>query len=118
MLMTDVHWALGRRKFEEYGAFIRAVDEYNDQIRADGHGWQSERVISPAPIKIVYEAGWKDVDDLLELMIGEMGAEVTMGMVLFELNNLSYEFFEGADKHFFEGLDPRHAAGWVLQIGS
>ena len=118
MFMNDVYWPLGQRKFDQYDNFVRAVTEHNEHIAPGNNGWQPEREIFSTPITVTYEAGWKDEDDLLELVIGEFGRKLMMGNFLFELNNQSCDFFADADKHFFEGLDPQSQTRFSLIVGS
>ncbi|UOD29118.1 hypothetical protein INH39_27460 [Massilia violaceinigra] len=118
MLLNDVYWPLGQRKFDQYEHFVTAVTEYNEQISPGHNGWQPEREIFSTPITVTYEARWKDDDDLLELVIGESGQKLMMGIFLFELNNQSCEFFADADEHFFEGLDPKSQTEFSLIVGS
>lgn len=118
MLMNDVYWSLGQRKFDQYEHFVAAVTEHNERISPGNHGWQPEREIFPTPMTVTYEARWKDDDDVLELVIGEPGQKLMMGIFLFELNNLSCEFFADADEHFFEGLDPKSQTEFSLIVGS
>ena len=118
MLMSDVYWALGQRTFDQYAHFVTAVTEYNNQIAPGKHGWQPDRIISSTPITVAYEASWKDEDDLLELTIGDTGCELSMGTFLFVLNNDTFNFFKGADKHFFEGLSVQCETSFSLLVGS
>jgi len=70
------------------------------------------------PIRVVYEAGWKDEDNTIELDVGEPGKALTMGLLLFTINNATCDFFKDADKQFFEGLALAHGAEYELMVGS
>jgi hypothetical protein len=116
-LMSNVYWALGQNEFSDYGDFVAAVTRYN-QIYADSARWEPDKQISSAPITVVYEAAWKDEDDRLEVVLGERGKVLTMGEMLFRLNNATVEFFKGSDHCFFEGLAVLGGTEYTLLVGS
>jgi len=117
-LLTDVYWAFGDKKYTTYQAFVAAVTEYNDAMAPGKHGWDPDQVVSLTPIRVVYEAMWKDEDDTINLDVGLAGIPVTMGQLLFALNNATCDFFMDADSHFFEGLDWVSGTTYQLRIGS
>jgi hypothetical protein len=117
-LMSDVYWALGTARYPSYEAFVAAASAYQEEIAPGRHGWNPDQVLATGPMTLVYEAGWKDEDDLLEVVVGEPGQPVTMGRVLYELNQQGFEFFEGADHHFFEGLTLEEDGVHQISIGS
>ncbi|MDY3562374.1 hypothetical protein R5W23_003840 [Gemmata sp. JC673] len=117
-LMRKVFWTLGRRRYAGYDEFVRAVSEYQAQISPDDNGWVPDAVLAPGPITVTYTAMWKDVDDTLEVPLGEVGRSLSMGRALFELNNATVEFFADADHCFFEGLVPMSTGGYQLRTGS
>jgi hypothetical protein len=118
ILMSNIYWGLGANTYDTYESFIAAVTEYNKAINPVKSKWAPNQEIAIGPIRVVYEAGWKDEDDTIELNIGEPGRALTMGMVLFTLNNRTYDFFKDADKHFFEGLELTNGAEYELMVGS
>jgi len=109
---------LGDRKYSTYKAFTDAVTEYNNAMAPGKHGWDPDQVVSLAPIKVVYEALWKDEDDTIDLDIGIAGVPVTMGQLLFALNNATCDFYTDADSQFFEGLDWVSGTTYRLRVGS
>lgn len=117
-LMKDVYWVLGDKKYATYQTFVDAVTEYNTTMAPGRNAWDPNQVISASPIKVVYEALWKDKDDTLDLDIGIEGVPVTMGQLLFALNNATYDFFADADNRFFEGLDWIHGTTYELMVGT
>jgi len=117
-LLTGVYWALGDKKYTTYQAFVAAVTEYNSAMAPGKHGWDPDQVVSLTPVKVVYEAMWKDEDDTIDLDIGMAGVPVTMGQLLFALNNATCDFFMDADSRYFEGLDWVSGATYQLRIGS
>ncbi|MEJ5309942.1 MAG: tetratricopeptide repeat protein [Anaerolineae bacterium] len=117
-LMRDVYWVLGDKKYTTYQTFVAAVTEYNNAIAPGKHGWNPDEVVSLTPIKVVYEAMWKDEDDTIDLDIGIAGVPVTMGQLLFALNNATYDFFSDADSRYFEGLDWVKGTTYELLVGS
>jgi hypothetical protein len=60
----------------------------------------------------------KDEDDTIELDLGESGKAITMGLLLFTINNATCDFFKDADKQFFEGIAFAHDAEYELMVGS
>jgi hypothetical protein len=118
MLMTNVFWTLGGKRIAAYDEFIRAVSEYNQKISAAKTAWKPSQVVATGPITVVYEAMWKDEDDTIEVKIGEPGKSLTMGEILFALNNETADLFEGADHRFFEGLSPVGGGKYELVVGS
>ncbi|HNT74428.1 MAG TPA: tetratricopeptide repeat protein [Anaerolineae bacterium] len=117
-LLTEVYWALGDRKYTTYQTFVDAVTEYNHAMAPGKHRWDPDQVVSLTPIKVVYEAFWKDADDTLDLDIGMAGVPVTMGQLLFALNNATCDFFMDADTRYFEGLNWVRGATYELRVGS
>jgi hypothetical protein len=117
-LMERVYWALGEKAYAAYGDFVTAVAEYNNVIAPGENEWTPNRVISANPVKVIYEALWKDEDDTINLDIGTPGIPVTMGQLLFALNNATCDFFRDADTHFFEGLALVNNTTYRLLVGS
>lgn len=118
MEMDNVFWTLGRKVYPLYPEFIAAVTAYQQDIAPDRSGWNPDQKIAETPIQITYEARWKNEDDMLHLVIGTPGHGVTMGEILFTLNNESYNFFHGADTCFFEGLTWVSGNTYRLMVGS
>jgi hypothetical protein len=118
MIMTQVCWTLGGNRFSDYSEFIRAVSEYNERIAPDDNEWQPDEVVSDGPIRIQFEAMWKDEDDLLDILVESDIKPVTMGRLLFALHNESAEFFNDTDHCYFEGLQPIEAGTFWLHTGS
>lgn len=116
--MSNVYWALGQKKYSAYDDFVAAVNEYNQKIGPDSTEWDPNKQISKTPITVVYEAGWKDEDDTIEVVLGKRGKTLTMGEALFTLNNKTVEFFKDADHHFFEGLAAGEGTVYELLVGS
>lgn len=117
-IMKRVYWALGGETYATYDDFITAVTEYNNTIDPDGNEWDPDHIVSMDPIKVVYEASWKDENDSVDLSIGAPGTPVTMGRVLFTINNETYEFFRETDTHYFEGLAFMGGKRYELIVGS
>lgn len=117
-LLTNVYWVLGDRKYATYHTFVAAVAEYNNAMAPGKHGWNPDQVVSLTPIKVVYEALWRDEDDTIDLDIGIAGVPVTMGQLLFALNNATCDFFADAASQFFEGLDWVSGTTYRLRVGS
>lgn len=105
ILMGKVYWSLGNKKYDSYNEFVKDVTDYNNNISSKGHEWNPEKIIINGPEIIAsYEALWKDEDDVLEIMIdAENKSGISMGEILFKINNQSIEFFSEAS-FFFEGL--------------
>jgi hypothetical protein len=117
-LMANVYWVLGRKKYDAYDDFVAAVTDHNNKVGAKTTKWDPTQEVSQGAVKVVYEAPWKDEDDTIELDIGEKGKVLTMGRILFTLNNATYDFFKDADKRFFEGLELVKGNEYELQVGS
>jgi hypothetical protein len=116
--MVNVYWVFGRKKYDGYDEFVAAVTDYNKKINATKTKWDPNQEVSQRPVKVVYEAPWKDEDDTVELDIGEPGAALTMGRLLFTLNNATFDFFKDTDTRFFEGLTLVDGAKYELEVGS
>jgi hypothetical protein len=117
-LMNNVFWVLGRQQYNDYDDFINAATDYNKTISPENNEWSPDQKISDGPITVVYEAKWKDEDDKIELKIGEPGQALTMGRLLFVLNNETCKFFQDADHRFFEGLSCCSDSTYRLHTGS
>jgi hypothetical protein len=116
-VMTNVYWLLGRERIPEYDKFVDAVTSYNNEIAPERTEWDPDQVISQEPVRIVFEAMWKDEDDTIDLRVGSPGEPVTMGEVLYTLNNETVEFF-ALGSNFFEGLSRGNGDTLHLWIGS
>jgi hypothetical protein len=117
-LMAYVYWVLGKKKYADYDGFIAAVSNYNKKINAAKSEWDPNQEIARGPLTVVYEALWKDEDDTIELDVGQSGQALTMGRLLFTLNNATVDFFADADKRFFEGLALIEGTTYELIVGS
>lgn len=118
MVMKRIYWVLGDQTYATYENFVTAATEYNNSIDPEENEWNPDQIVSTSPIKVVYEALWKNEDDTIDLSIGTPGIPVTMGQILFTLNNATHDFFRDADTHFFEGLALVTAATYELIVGS
>ena len=103
-LMRMVFWTLGRRRYAGHDEFVEPSTSI--KLRSALGEWLSTRCRPRSrAITVTYTAMWKDVDDTLEVPLGEPGRPLTWGGRLFpELNNATVEFFADADHCFFEGL--------------
>jgi hypothetical protein len=117
-VMGNVFWVLGKKQYESYDLFITAVTEYNNKIAPARNEWQPDREISPQPIRVFYEAMWKNEDDTISIDIGDNDRALTMGRLLFALNNLTSDFFKDADARYFEGFAILNNRNYELLVGS
>ena len=117
-LVTNVYWTLGVTKYAAYEGFIAAVSDYNSKINPATSKWDPNQEITEGPITVVYEAAWKDDDDTIEVDVGEPGKALTMGRLLFTLNNATVDFFKDAGSRFFEGLALVDGTRYELMVGS
>lgn len=118
ILMSDVYWTLGSKKYDTHEGFVTAVAEWNQLINPGRSAWAPEQIVAEGPITVTYEALWKDEDDTIELTVGEPGQPLTMGRLLFELHNASVAFFADADARYFEGLARVDDKEYELLVGS
>lgn len=118
MAMDEVYWSFGLERYKNYEMFVLAVTEYNDDVAEGEHEWDPEAVVCSGPCKIQYEAGWKDEDYLLEVVVTAEDGPVKMGRLLYKLHVDSFTFFENCDHHFFEGLEEISPGTYELYIGS
>ena len=103
--MNKVYWVLGNKKYSDYNKFITDVTIYNEDISKDNEWSPSNALIYNKKIIVGYEALWKDEDDIIEITIESKNDEfITMGDILFKINNDSIDFFKEADACFFEGI--------------
>ncbi|MCA9974853.1 MAG: hypothetical protein KC413_03860 [Anaerolineales bacterium] len=116
--MKQVYWALGSVVHATYAAFIAEVTQYNNMISPGRHEWNPDQIITTKPIRVVYEALWKDEDDTIDLNIGTPDTPLTMGQILFAINNETYDFFKETSPHYFEGLAFKGGNTYELVIGS
>ncbi|MBI2804114.1 MAG: hypothetical protein HYX68_03920 [Planctomycetes bacterium] len=105
-LMTNVYWVLGKKSHASSDDFVAAVTDYNKKIDPVNSKWNPTQAVAFGSITVVFEALWKDEDAKVNLEIGEPNQVLTMGSVLFTLNNATVDFFKDADHCFFEGLVP------------
>jgi len=115
-ILKRVYWPLGRKHFPDDASFVAEVTRYNEAIAPGEHQWRPDQVVAPGPIRVRYEAFWKNTDDKLDLTIGTPGMPLTMGGLLFELHNRTSSFF--GDNHFFEGLSSENGTDFVLSVGT
>lgn len=115
--MTNVFWAFGGTSYSSYQDFETAVSLYQQQISPDTTQWNPSAVLAKGPIRVMYEAMWRNENDHLNIAIGEPGEDVTMGQILFALHNGSVDFFDG-DHRFFEGISEMKPSVYQLWIGS
>lgn len=91
--MADVYWRFGKKTYQDYSKFCEAVASYNDRINKainrSESGWEPSREVADGPIQVTYEAGWMDdqEDATLTVDLGEPGARLSMGQILFALQN-------------------------------
>lgn len=118
MIMYQVCWPLGGNSYADYDEFICEVTEYNKRIAPDKDEWGPDEVVCNGPLRIQFEAMWKDEDDFLDVLVEGENKPVTMGRLLFSLHNESTGFFEDADHCFFEGLELVEEGTYWLRTGS
>jgi hypothetical protein len=111
----------GRQKYKIFDDFVIAVTDYNNEIYQEigqTSSWNPDEEVSKHSIRVVYTAGWRDEDDTITLEIREENQSLTMGRLLFSLNNATYDLFEDANHCFFEGLELLNNNEYRLKTGS
>ena len=116
--MTNVYWVLGRTAYHSYDDFVAAVTDYNQKIAPLKSKWSPNQEVAEGSINVVFEALWKDEDDSINVEIGEPDQPLTMGRLLFTLNNATVDFFKDSDQRFFEGLAWVGGTEYELFVGS
>lgn len=107
MILDKVFWRFGEKKYSNYEAFLKDAKDYN-QILAPEQDWKpDEKVIDSKSIVIMYEADWR-TDDYTELIVtiqARDGKALTMGEILYTIQNNSLDFFKDAECSYFQGLE-------------
>ena len=106
ILMQKVYWVFGRNTYGSYDDFIKEVDDYNNKLSSK-HEWAHNKIAINHcnKIKLIYCAMWKSENNILEVVIeGKYKSFITMGEILFKLNNESINFFQETNNIFFGGI--------------
>ncbi|WP_309385351.1 hypothetical protein [Cerasicoccus frondis] len=118
-MMDRVFWAFGISNYSSYEKFIADVSENCERIASGNHDWDPDAYVCNGPLKIEFELMWKDPpDDMLYFDITEGSEKVTQGILLFRLNNASFEYFKTDHHKFFEGLGEYKNGTMYLDTGS
>ena len=122
-IMTDVRWAFYGGQYDTIEEFMKAVQEYHEELDADG--WQPKEVVLACKEVTVQYAYWDEEDETEEdfrLTADEDG--FTAGELLFKIHNRVVGHLENEDHHFFEGLSlykdaaPENRPFYFLGLGS
>jgi hypothetical protein len=116
-LLRSVYWSFGTTNYTSFDEFSAAVTERNEFISPKGHAWVPGKVVSEGPVRILFEAMWKDEDDVIDMSIGKEGEALTMGQLLYELHQNTRDFW-GKHPGFFEGLSHHSDHTYFLLVGT
>ena len=117
--MKRVFWAFGIKQYASYEDFVSAVSDNCDKIAPGNHDWTPEEYVCHGPLEIEFELVWRDPpDDMIYFPITRSNERITQGILLFRLNNASYEYFKEDDHKFFEGLGELIDGKMYLGTGS
>lgn len=124
-IMTDVRWAFYGGQYDTIEEFMKAVQEYHEELDADG--WQPKEVVLACKEVTVQYAYWdEDEEDETEedFRLTADGDGFTAGELLFKIHNRVVGHLENEDHHFFEGLSlyedaaPENSPFYFLELGS
>lgn len=124
-IMTDVRWAFYGGQYDTIEEFMKAVQEYHEELDADG--WQPEEVVLACKEVTVQYAYWdeEEEDETEEdFRLTADGDGFTAGELLFKIHNRVVGDLENEDHHFFEGLSlykdaaPENRPFYFLGLGS
>lgn len=124
-IMSDVRWAFYGGQYDTIEEFMKAVQEYHEELDADG--WQPEEVVLACKEVTVQYAYWdEDEEDETEedFRLTADGDGFTAGELLFKIHNRVVGHLENEDHHFFEGLSlykdaaPENRSFYFLGLGS
>ena len=123
-ILTEVRWAFYGGRFDTIGEFLKAVQEYHEEIDADE--WQPEEVVLGCKEVTVQYAYWDEEDEEIEddFRLTADGDHFSAGELLFKIHNQVVECLEEEDQHFFEGLSlyknatSKDAPFYILELGS
>ena len=115
--MENVYWSFWEPKSANYEDFVAAVTRYNSELSASSD-WEPERVISTKPMRVLYAPMWLLPQHHVDLMVGEAGKSVTMGLLLFTLHHELHALYADANDHFFEGLERVGENTYRIMTGS
>ncbi len=112
IVMKKVYWSF-TKKYTNYDEFITEVTRYNNDL-SEQNKWEPEEVVvNSEGMMVRYGAFWKDEDDEITITIHSNGKSyITMGEILFQLNNGLIDFLGNTDA-FFEGLIQKEIKGEV-----
>jgi hypothetical protein len=117
-MMTRVYWTFGIKQYTSYEEFIVDVTVNCEEISKD-HDWVPDEYICHGPLVIEFELVWRDPpDDMIYFPITHSAERITQGILLFRLNNASYEYFRTDDHKFFERLGKPIDGKMYLVTGS
>lgn len=124
-IMEEVRWAFYGGQYDTVGEFVKAVQEYHEELDADG--WQPEEVALECKEVTVQYSYWdeKEEDETEEdFRLTADGDSFTAGELLFKIHNRVVGHLEEEDHHFFEGLSlykdaaPENTPFYFLELGS
>lgn len=124
-IMTTVRWAFYGGQYDTIEEFVKAVQEYHEELDADG--WQPEEVVLTCKEVTVQYAYWdeEEEDEIEEdFKLTADGDGFTVGELLFKIHNRVVGNLENEDHHFFEGLSlykdaaPENRPFYFLGLGS
>lgn len=124
-IMKDVRWAFYGGQYDTIGEFVKAVQEYHEELDADG--WQPEEVVLECKEVTVQYSYWdeEEEDETEEdFRLTADGDSFTAGELLFKIHNRVVGHLEEEDRHFFEGLSlykdaaPENTPFYFLNLGS
>lgn len=106
MILDNIFWRFGHKKYGSYNDFIKEAKDYNEILAPEREWNPNEKLIPLGKILIQYKADWKeDGNEELEIEIkaGD-GKILKMGEILYALNNQSVDFFKDEEFSYFQGL--------------
>ncbi len=105
MILEAINWKFGRKKYKTSSAFYADLKEYNEILSPELDIDPSEKIVEASQIVINFDADWKDENASLSIDIkSQYNEPLTIGEVLYTLNEESFEFFQEEEIAYFKGI--------------
>lgn len=105
-IMDEVRWAFYGGQYATIEEFVKAVQEYHEELDTAKEWQPEEMVLRCKEVTIQYEYWDEEEDEETEedFRLTADGDSFTAKELLFKIHNRVVEHLEDEDRHFFEGL--------------
>jgi len=106
MILDDLYWKFGVKKYKTSQEFFNAIKEYTSILAPELPLDFEAKATDFTKIIVEYQADWKEENNDLQFEVkSQYNEPLKLGEILYALNQKTFDFFQDAEFAYFKGLE-------------